>query len=92
MRRIGEVRRPPTDPANRGHCGYHANELCFKCYYATGGCEWSDHFQPVPGWTVEKGKFEGWGHIIDCPKFDEGDKIWTKLKASKANAKESLST
>ena len=87
----GTVMRP-EGRADRSDTGYQANELCFRCYYATGGCEWSDHFRPVEGWTVEKGKFDGWIHIIDCPKFEEGDRIWSSKKASKLNAKESSNT
>lgn len=88
----GTVERPVQNKANQGNCRNLANELCFRCIYATGGCEWSDHFRPVEGWTVEKGKFEGWLHIIDCPQYEEGDRIWSKSKATKRNAKESSST
>lgn len=63
-----------------------ANTLCEECIRATGGCEWSDSFQPVPGWTVEKGKYPSWVHILKCPKFEKGDRLWTKEKRLNANA------
>ena len=62
------------------------NKLCFECINATGGCEWSDHFRPVPGWKAVPGKEPGWVQILECPKFEEGDRLWTKAKALNANA------
>ena len=29
-----------------------ANELCFLCDKACGGCSWSRDFTPVAGWTA----------------------------------------
>ncbi|HBS60910.1 MAG TPA: hypothetical protein DEA44_16810 [Firmicutes bacterium] len=58
--------------------------LCWRCYHATnpeGKCPWSARFEPVEGWTADK----GWVRIGDystqkiesyfvraCPLFKEG--------------------
>lgn len=65
------------------------NKLCIECLYATGGCSWSDHFIPVEGSKTGKGKEAGWVHIIECPQFEKGDRLWTKEKAKALNANES---
>lgn len=69
-----------------------ANKLCFECIYATGGCSWSDHFIPVAGSKTAKGKAPGWVQILECPQFEEGDRLWTKEKAKALNANASSST
>ena len=68
------------------------NKYCFECIYATGCCSWSDNFIPVEGSKVTKGKEPGWFQILECPQFEEGDRLWTKEKAKALNAKESSST
>ena len=64
---------------------YHseANELCFKCVNAAGGCNWSNRLQPVPGWKTKPGRYAGWTKIIECPEFVEGDRLWSKRKIQK---------
>ena len=31
---------------------YQSTQLCWTCANACGGCEWSDHLEPVPGWDA----------------------------------------
>ena len=31
---------------------YQSTQLCWTCANACGGCEWSDHLKPVPGWDA----------------------------------------
>ena len=61
----------------------YQQQLCWDCASACGGCEWSDHLKPVPGWdatptsrvlkTGGKGKnrtrVETSFVIHTCPKF-----------------------
>lgn len=30
----------------------YRDQLCWTCANACGGCEWSDHLEPVPGWDA----------------------------------------
>ena len=70
-----------------GNC--RANELCMNCVNGAGGCEWSDHLRPVPGWKAEKvddssraekiKDIQGY-RIFDCPKYEKGDRLWSKRK------------
>ena len=62
---------------------YQSTQLCWTCANACGGCEWSDHLEPVPGWDATptsrvlkvggKGKggtrVEASFVIRSCPKF-----------------------
>lgn len=62
---------------------YQSTQLCWTCANACGGCEWSDHLEPVPGWDATptsrvlkvggKGKggtrIETSFMIRSCPKF-----------------------
>lgn len=61
----------------------YQQQLCWTCANACGGCEWSDHLKPVPGWDATptqrvlkcggKGKnrtrIEASFVIHYCPKF-----------------------
>jgi hypothetical protein len=46
--------------------------LCWDCAKATGGCRWSDQFQPIEGWTavptLTDKLYESY-IVIDCPEF-----------------------
>ena len=70
------------------------NKYCFECLYATGGCVWvdSDYTRTVPGSVTAPGKEPGWVQIISCPKFEEGDRLWTKAKAEALSANASSNT
>lgn len=62
---------------------YQSKQPCLDCANACGGCEWSDHLEPVPGWDATptsrvlkvggKGKrgtrIESSFEIHYCPKF-----------------------
>ena len=62
---------------------FQSKQLCWDCANACGGCEWSDHLEPVPGWDASptsrvlkvggKGKggtrVEASFVIRSCPKF-----------------------
>lgn len=62
---------------------YQSTQLCWTCANACGGCEWSDHLEPVPGWDATPtsrvlkvgGKGKGGTRIEtsfvirSCPKF-----------------------
>ena len=62
---------------------FQSTQLCWTCANACGGCEWSDHLEPVPGWDATptsrvlkaggKGKnrtrVETSFVIHTCPKF-----------------------
>ena len=64
----------------------YQQQLCWDCASACGGCEWSDHLEPVPGWdaTPHKPGAEGrrqrqgrhTGSILVCdprlPQIQEG--------------------
>lgn len=53
-------------------------QLCTYCGKYAKGCEWSEKFEPVPGWEAEptiinqKGKPVHSYKITGCPKFEEG--------------------
>lgn len=61
----------------------YQQQLCWDCASACGGCEWSDHLEPVPGWDATPtsrvlkvgGKGKGGTRIASsfvihyCPKF-----------------------
>lgn len=54
--------------------------LCWQCRRATGGCEWSAHLQPVPGWRAERTfhrvrcggtvRLAAGLRVAACPKFE----------------------
>ena len=62
---------------------YQSPQLCWDCAAACGGCEWSDHLKPVPGWDATPtsrvlkvgGKGKGGTRVASsfvihtCPKF-----------------------
>ena len=62
---------------------YQSTQLCWTCDNACGGCEWSDHLEPVPGWDATPtsrvlkvgGKGKGGTRVASsfvihyCPKF-----------------------
>lgn len=62
---------------------YQSMQLCWTCANACGGCEWSDHLEPVPGWDATPtsrvlkvgGKGKGGTRVASsfvihtCPKF-----------------------
>ena len=71
--------------------------ICFDCQRACGGCSWSaidkktkrPKFEPVPGWTAEKVKYNAWQnknstkwidtyYITACPLYlpDERDGVF----------------
>ena len=31
---------------------FQSKQPCWDCANACGGCEWSDHLEPVPGWDA----------------------------------------
>ena len=59
------------------------SQPCWDCVNAYGGCEWSDHLEPVPGWDATPtsrvlkvgGKGKGGTRVASsfvihaCPKF-----------------------
>lgn len=65
---------------------YQSTQLCWTCANACGGCEWSDHLEPVPGWDATPtsrvlkvgGKGKGGTRVASsfviraCPKFRRG--------------------
>lgn len=58
-----------------------AVQLCGYCKNFAVGCEWSERFEPVPGWTAiptvigqvgtDKYFIDSY-RILKCPKFEEG--------------------
>lgn len=62
---------------------FQSQQLCWTCANACGGCEWSDHLEPVPGWDATLtsrvlkvgGKGKGGTRVASsfvihyCPKF-----------------------
>lgn len=42
-------------------------QLCVLCQKSGGGCKWSDHLEPVDGWTAEE-NLQGF-FITKCPEF-----------------------
>jgi hypothetical protein len=67
---------------------YQSTQLCWTCANACGGCEWSDHLEPVPGWDATPtsrvlkvgGKGKGGTRVASsfvihsCPKFRRGER------------------
>lgn len=58
---------------------------CWHCKNAVPGkncgCSWSEHFQPVEGWTAKSEQFAGMHgltyRVLECPEFVPDDpKIW----------------
>ena len=51
---------------------------CTTCKNCVQGCEWSERYEPVPGWVAEPtiiGKLSyniSSYRIISCPKYEEG--------------------
>ena len=92
----------PEERASLFSLDVKANECCFRCINGAGGCEWSDNFEPVPGWVAKVTKREkitrnqtGTTYkILYCPKFEEGDRLLTKdkLKFLRANGNKSTNT
>lgn len=82
-------RYPPREkkqkeaPKGRSGTVYYSKQLCWTCANACGGCEWSDHLEPVPGWDATPtsrvlkvgGKGKGGTRVASsfvihyCPKF-----------------------
>lgn len=76
-------RYPPREKkqkkAPKGSTAATYQQLCWDCASACGGCEWSDHLEPVPGWDAtptERVLSDGTGglrvitsyEIRDCPE------------------------
>ena len=58
---------------------YEEPQLCCSCNNFAFGCEWSERFEPVPGWEAvdtvlssSEGRYVKSYHITKCPKFAEG--------------------
>lgn len=65
---------------------FQSQQFCWTCANACGGCEWSDHLEPVPGWDATPtsrvlkvgGKGKGGTRVASsfviryCPKFRRG--------------------
>jgi hypothetical protein len=58
---------------------YKKPQPCCSCVNFAVGCEWSERFQPVPGWTAIPSKIERKKgcpidsfEIIDCPEYQKG--------------------
>ena len=64
----------------------YGETICWSCANACGGCEWSERFRPVPGWTAvetvikinatvngssQKTETQSY-HVISCPKYQKG--------------------
>lgn len=82
-------RYPPREkkqkkaPKGSDEIVYQSTQLCWTCANACGGCEWSDHLEPVPGWDATPtsrvlkvgGKGKGGTRVASsfvihtCPKF-----------------------
>lgn len=82
-------RYPPREkkqkkaPKGSAEIVYQSTQLCWTCANACGGCEWSDHLEPVPGWDATPtsrvlkvgGKGKGGTRVASsfvihyCPKF-----------------------
>ena len=82
-------RYPPREkkqkkaPKGSAEIVYQSTQLCWTCAAACGGCEWSDHLEPVPGWDATPtsrvlkvgGKGKGGTRVASsfvihtCPKF-----------------------
>lgn len=80
-------RYPPREKkqkkAPKGSAAAAYQQLCWTCANACGGCEWSDHLEPVHGWDATQtsrvlkvgGKGKGGTRVASsfvihtCPKF-----------------------
>lgn len=78
-------RYPPREKKQKkaSKIEYQSPQLCWDCAAAAGGCEWSDHLEPVPGWDATPtsrvlkvgGKGKGSTRVASsfvihyCPKF-----------------------
>ena len=78
-------RYPPREKKHKkaSKVEYRSTQLCWTCANACGGCEWSDHLEPVPGWDATPtsrvlkvgGKGKGGTRVASsfvihyCPKF-----------------------
>ena len=58
---------------------YYEPQLCESCKNFAYGCEWSERFEPVEGWTAvptvlssSEGRYVKSYHITACPKYAEG--------------------
>ena len=58
--------------------GYH-EQLCCSCKNFAYGCEWSERFEPVPGWKATQTLLDSGSEryvksycITECPKFVKG--------------------
>ena len=54
-------------------------QLCWSCGNAYGGCEWTDRFEPVPGWDATQTLLDQGAErmvrsycIKSCPKYVKG--------------------
>ena len=62
---------------NDDYCSKYAacpDSLCWDCKNATGGCEWSQSFTPVDGWSAIQsvaGESDSY-LVLECPKFEKG--------------------
>ena len=54
----------------------YPRQICLDCKKATGGCNWSNCFKPVKGWTAQfipdRPQNPATYSIIACPEFVEG--------------------
>lgn len=82
-------RYPPREKKQKkpSKVEYQSTQLCWTCANACGGCEWSDHLEPVPGWDATPtsrvlkvgGKGKGGTRVASsfvihtCPKFRRDD-------------------
>lgn len=76
-------KKQKKDPKGSAEIVYQSTQLCWTCANACGGCEWSDHLEPVPGWDATPtsrvlkvgGKGKGGTRVASsfvihyCPKF-----------------------
>lgn len=49
--------------------------LCWNCGKYAGGCSWSDHLEPVKGWTAESTQEGKTWHVKACPEYKRGSKV-----------------
>lgn len=59
-------------------------QLCWDCAKATGGCDWSREFLPIPGWDATPAVRNGEASyvITGCPEFERD--AWNKGSSRKA--------
>lgn len=58
-----------TFSSKRGTMQDEKIQLCCYCRYATGGCSWSDKFEPVRGWDAEPTIIKD-SEIGDIPSYE----------------------